>query len=115
MAAIGVRSVCASEYSMNTNRDIIKSLYRQFRRKSASLDDRHLDLLCDNIVDQNGLELDDDSIVFTSMPDNAPLKRIRLDNINGVAEFGPSVAIVLHSSIIFFNRLTHETTVNLRL
>lgn len=100
---------------MNNNHELIKSLYRRFRRKSVSLDDRHLDLLCDNIVDQNGLELDDDSIVFCSMPDNAPLKRIRLDNINGVAEFGPTVAIVMHSSIIFFNRVTHETSVNLRL
>lgn len=100
---------------MNNNHELIKSLYRRFRRKSVSLDDRHLDLLCDNIVDQNGLELYDDSIVFCSMPDNAPLKRIRLDNINGVAEFGPTVAIVMHSSIIFFNRVTHETSVNLRL
>lgn len=100
---------------MNNPDELIRSLYRRFRRKSAGLDGRHLDLLCDNIVDQNGLELDDDCIVFTTMPEDAPLRRIALDNINGVAELGPTVAIVLHSSIIFFNRLTLETTVNLRL
>lgn len=99
---------------MNSDQQLIRSLYKRFNRRSASLDDRRLDLLCDNIVDQHGLELDDDCIVFSAMEPDAPLRSIRLDNIHGVAELGDVLAIVLHSSIIFFNRRTLRTSVHLK-
>ena len=99
---------------MNSDRKLIDSLYKRFNRRSASLDDRRLDLLCDNIIDRRGLELDDDCIVFSAMEPDAPLRSIRLDHIHGVAELGDVLAIVLHSSIIFFNRRTLRTTVDLK-
>ena len=99
---------------MTGNDKLIKSLYKRFRRRSASLDLRRLDLLCDNIIDRRGLELNDDRIVFTAMPANAPLRSIRLDHIRGVAEVEQCLAIVLHSSIIFFNRSTLQISVHIK-
>lgn len=99
---------------MSGNDKLIQSLYKRFNRRNASLDERRLDLLCDNIVDQHGLELNDDSIVFTAMPNGAALRSIRLDHIRGVAEVGELLAIVLHSSIIFFNRQTLQTSVHIK-
>lgn len=96
------------------NNEIIKSLYKKFKRQPSDLDGRHLDLLCDNIVDQRGIELDDDCLVFTDMTEDAPLRRIRLDHIYGVQEIGGWLAIVLHSSILFFHPQTLQTQVHLR-
>lgn len=99
---------------MTGNDKLIKSLYKRFRRRTSSLDQRRLDLLCDNIIDRRGLELNDDRIVFSAMPANAPLRSIRLDHIRGVAEVEQYLAIVLHSSIIFFNRATLQIAVHIK-
>lgn len=99
---------------MTGNDKLIKSLYKRFRRRTSSLDQRRLDLLCDNIIDRRGLELNDDRIVFSAMPANAPLRSIRLDHIRGVAEIEQYLAIVLHSSIIFFNRTTLQIAVHIK-
>jgi len=99
---------------MNTDRQLIKSLYRRFRRRPATLDARRLDLLADFIVDGRGLELDGDRLIFTSMEPSSPFRAIPLDNIHGVADLGPLLAIVLHSSIIFLNRQTLAATVHLK-
>ncbi len=99
---------------MTGNDKLTRSLYRKFNRRKSTLDQRRLDLLCDNIIDRRGIELNDDRIIFTAMPAGAPLRSIRLDHIRGVAELGDSLAIVLHSSIIFFNRTTLQITVHLK-
>ena len=99
---------------MNGDKKLIDSLYKRFGRRSANLDDRRLDLLCDNIIDRHGLEMNDESKIFSEMEPDAPLRSIRLDNIHGVAEFGEVLAIVMHSSIIFFNRRTLRTSVHLK-
>lgn len=99
---------------MITDRQLIKTLYKRFRRRPATLDARRLDLLADFIVDGRGLELDDNRIVFTSMEPSSPFRAIPLDNIHGVADLGKLLAIVLHSCIIFLNRQTLDVTVNIK-
>lgn len=97
-----------------TDQELINSLYKRFGHQPATLDERHFDLLADYIVDGRGIELDDDIIIFTHIAGKSPLRRIPLRNINGVADLGGLLAIVLHSAIIFFNKQTLAVTVHLR-
>lgn len=99
---------------MNTDKKLIDSLYKRFRRKPETLDERGLHLLADFIVEEQGIELDEDHIVFTEMAAISPFREILLNNIHGVADLGGLLAIVMHSSIIFFNKITHEATVHIK-
>lgn len=99
---------------MNTDKKLIDSLYKKYRRKPDTLDERGLHLLADYIVDEQGLEIDDDGIVFTDMDPLSPFKVIKLDNIYGVKDMGGLLAMVMHSSIIFFNKKTHEASVHIK-
>lgn len=97
-----------------TDKNLINGLYRRFRRRPATLDGRNLRLLADFIVDERGISLQDDDLVFTETPPDAPFHKIPLENINGVADLGKLLAIVLNSSIIFFNKETLETTIHIK-
>lgn len=99
---------------MIADKKLIDSLYKRYRRRPDTLDERNLYLLADYIVDEQGLELDDDHIVFTGMDKNSPFREILLKNINGVEDLGGLLAIVLHSTIIFFNKSTHAASVHIR-
>lgn len=99
---------------MTINEELTKDLYRRFRHRSATLDGRNLHLIADFIVDDRGVTLEDDSLIFTETPPGSPFRAILLENINGVADLGKLLAIVLHSSIIFLNKETLQTSVHLR-
>lgn len=99
---------------MTTNQKVIQQLYRRFRRRPSTLDERGLHLLADYIIDEQGIELDEDRIVFTGMEPTSPFREIPLNNIHGVADLGKLLAIVFHSSIIFFNKQSHEATVHIK-
>ncbi len=99
---------------MTNDQQLIRSLYKRFSRRPSTLDERQLHLLADFIVEQRGLELDDDRLIFTEMEPLSPFREIRLDNINGVADLGKLLAIVMHSSIIFLNKETLAATVHLK-
>ena len=99
---------------MTTDSQIIKSLYKRFGRRPSTLDERCLYLLADMIVEQRGLELDGENIVFTMVDKASPFRSIPLDNINGVADLGGLLAVVLHSSIIFINKETMAASVHIR-
>lgn len=99
---------------MKADSNLTDSLYRRFRRRPESLEERGLYLLADNIIEQDGMTLDGDRLVFSEMDAASPLRSIVLDNIHGVADLGGLLAIVMHSSIIFFNKSTHETSVHLK-
>lgn len=97
-----------------TEKELTDSLYRRFRRCPETLDERHLDLLADYLVDARGVDLDDDMLVFTETPADSPLRRIPLRNVHGVADLGGRLAVVLANSIIFLDKKTLATTVNLK-
>lgn len=99
---------------MKTDQDLINSLYKRHRKRPSTLGERGLHLLADFIVEESGMELDDDKILFTEMSETSPFRAIRLDNINGVEDLGGVLAIVMHSSIIFFNKSTHEASVHIK-
>lgn len=99
---------------MTTDKQLINSLYKRFNRRPASLDERNLRLLADYIVDERGIMLEDDCLVFTGAGPASPFREILLENINGVADIGRLIAIVLNSSIIFFHKETHAISVHLR-
>lgn len=99
---------------MTTDQQLIRALYKRFSRRPSTLDERQLHLLADFIVDERGLELDDDRLVFTGMAAMSPFREIPLDHINGVADLGKLLAIVLHSSIIFLNKETLAASVHLK-
>lgn len=99
---------------MIADKKLTDSLYRRFRRRPRTLDERCLNLLADFIVEERGIELDEDRLIFTGMDKMSPFREILLNNINGVVDLGVLLAIVMHSSIIFFNKTTLEATIHIK-
>lgn len=97
-----------------TDQKLISELYRRFKRRPETLDQRNLRLLADYIVEERGVALRDDSLVFTEMPASSPFREIRLAHIHGVADLGNLLAIVLNASIIFMHKTSLETSVHLK-
>lgn len=99
---------------MDISSDLIDGLYKRFPRRPATLDERNLRLLADYIVEDRGVSLCDDRIVFTEMSADSPFREILLENIHGVADLGNMLAVVLHSSIIFLDCRTLEAFVHVK-
>ncbi len=99
---------------MEISSNLIDSLYKRFPRRPATLDERNLRLLADYIVEDRGVSLCDDRLVFTEMSPDSSFREILLENIHGVADLGHMLAVVLHSSIIFLDCRTFEAFVHLK-
>lgn len=99
---------------MDISSNLIDSLYKRFSRRPATLDERNLRLLADYIVEDRGVSLCDDRLVFTEMSSDSPFREILLENIHGVADLGRMLAVVLHSSIIFLDCRTLEAFVHVK-
>lgn len=95
-------------------KDTIKKLYKQFRHRPRSLQDRNLSLLVDYALDTDALDMDGEKLVFTHMEPSSPFREIDLERVNGVADLPDSIAVVLANSIIFINKKDLSTTAHIR-
>lgn len=99
---------------MPVTESVILELYKRFSKRPATLDARNLCLLADFIVEDKGVSLEEDSLVFTETPPGSPFREIPFENVHGVADLSNLLAIVLHSSIIFLNKKTLQTSVHIK-
>lgn len=99
---------------MATEADIVKELYRRFRRQPKRLEERNLSLLVDYALDTDALDMDGERLVFCRMHPCSPFREIELQRVHGVAELADSVAVVLPNSIIFINKADLSTRAHIK-
>lgn len=98
---------------MITN-DTIANLYTTFATEPALFEDRGLTRLMDYAFDTEAIDFDGDSLVFTTMDPDSPLRKVEIERIHGAKEIEDYLAVVLANSIIFLNRRDFSTFVHLK-
>lgn len=82
---------------------VIDEVYRRYRKRPAGTDELDISTLFECAGDNHGISINEREIVIDSIDELSPFHRIELDRIHGIVRFEKTVAIVLHSSIIFLN------------
>lgn len=97
------------------NKDVIKTLYRQYARPPKSPDELDIGLLFDTAIDNHGIFIDEDALYIGSVDPSSPFSTIPLRNINALVNFETQLAVVLHSAIIFLHKEKPEVNIHLKL
>lgn len=95
-------------------REAIKEVYKKYRKKPKSVDDLEVRLLFDSIAEVHNLEIVDEKIVIGSIDEKSLFHKISLKRVYGIVNFEETVAIVLHSSILFLNKLEPQVSIHLK-
>lgn len=104
--------VLSKSYDM-ISENIIKSLYRQYPRRPKSIDELNFPLLFENAHVDHAIAIDGDTLVINSLSPSSPFHRIPVRGIHAIVDFDESVAIVLHSSILFISKVDGQVNVHI--
>ncbi len=96
-------------------KEVIDSIYKQYKSRPSSPDTLNLGLLFQYAIDNHAIFVDDGNLVIDSVSPDSPFHTIPLSNIHEIVEFENSIAVVLHSSIIFLNKHDDAVHVHLRM
>lgn len=97
------------------NKKVIDTLYKRYDKRPSSPDDLDIALLFEGVHPMHNIVIDGDEIVINSIPADSPFHRIPLRGVHAIVEFEESVAIVLHSSIIFLSKMESEHPVSVHI
>lgn len=97
-------------------RDLIKTLYKKYKKAPKSVDLLNLALLFDFAAKHHSIKINPDTEELTigSIDPSSPFHTISIKRINAIVPFEEWVAIVMHSSIIFLNRKKPEVAVDIK-
>ena len=97
-------------------KQVINTLYKKYRKLPKSPDCLDFALLFDYVVEHHNItiDLENDCLIINSLEPTSIFHRIPLSRIHAIVPFEEWVAIVLHSSIVFLNRLSPKVAVDLR-
>lgn len=100
---------------MITN-EVIKTLYKQYPKRPKSADYLDMALLFDSVgmMHEITVDLDTNDLIIGSIDAKSIFHRINLGHIHAIVPFEEWTAIVLHSSIIFLNKLSTKVSIHLK-
>ncbi|MBO4994591.1 MAG: hypothetical protein J6C78_01330 [Muribaculaceae bacterium] len=95
---------------------VIESIYKKYSKRPDSPDELDIPLLFEYLIEPHKMRIDDDfNLIIGSIDPNSPFHIIDLNKVHGIVEFDNSVAIVLHSSIIFLNKHDKQSHIHIKL
>lgn len=92
----------------------IDAIYRKFGKRPASPDELDIPLLFEKLPEETGIEVVGNDLVIGSLPPASPFRIIPVSHIHAIIEFDESIAIVLHSTILFLSKETGTLHVHLK-
>ncbi len=97
-------------------RENIERIYASYPHRPESIDMLDLALLFDNASEYHGVYIDPDSrqLIISSIDAQSPFHAIPLNVIHAIIPFEEWLAVVLGASIIFLNRTSSETAIDIR-
>lgn len=93
---------------------MIKEVYKKYHKKPKSVDCINVSLLFGDEMQMHDIEIVDDDIVINSLEPSSLFHKIALQRVYGIEEFEKSVAIVLHSSMIFLKKGAKDVAVHIK-
>lgn len=85
-------------------KEVIKEVYKKYRKKPKSIDRLDVALLRGKVGETHGIEIVDNKIVINSLAPSSLFNKISLSRVHGIVNFEKTIAIVLHSSILFLDK-----------
>lgn len=95
-------------------KEVIKEIYRKYRKKPKGIDELDVGLLFDRVADVHGLTIEEEKIVLRSIEEKSFFRTIALSRVYGIVNFEETVGIVLHSSIIFLSKKEPKVNVHIK-
>lgn len=95
-------------------KEVIDEIYRKYDKRPPTPFDLNLSLLFEYAVDNHAINLDEEKVVINSIAPDSIFHSIDLRNIHEIVEFEESIAIVLHSSIIFLNKFDNKSYIHIK-
>ncbi len=97
-------------------KEVIKTLYKKYPRRCKSIDDLDIAMLFETVGAMHDISIDPetDKLIIGSMDPKSIFRKIPLAHVHAFVPFEEWTAIVLHSSIIFLNRLKPTVSVHLK-
>ena len=95
-------------------KEVIKEVYRKYRKKPKSIDCLQVGLLFDAVGETHDIEIVDDKIVINSVESTSLFHKIALSRVYGIVNFEKTIAIVLHSSILFLDKNEPKQSVHIK-
>ncbi len=95
-------------------KEVIKEVYKKYRKKPRSIDCLDVALLFDSVGETHGIEIIDEKIVINSIESTSLFHQISLSRVHGIVNFEKTIAIVLHSSIIFLDKYEPKQNVHIK-
>lgn len=92
---------------------VIDSLYKKYNSRPDSVFDLDLSLLFDYLIENHGIELNEESLIINSVSPDSPFHIIPLRHIHAIVEFADDIAVILPTSIIFLRK--HDASVNIHI
>ncbi len=96
-------------------KQVIKTLYKQFKRPPKTPDELNIALLFDYAMDNHGIFIDENNLYIGSVDPSSPFATIELKRVHEIVEFEKVIAIVLPTSIVFLNKENSDVQIHLRL
>lgn len=92
----------------------IDAIYRKFSKRPVSPDELDIPLLFEKLPEETGIEVSGNDLIIGSLPPASPFRSIPVSHIHAIIEFDESVAIVLHSSILFISKENGTVHIHLK-
>lgn len=96
------------------NSETISALYSEFATAPELFEDRGLTRLMDYALDTDAIDFDGDALVFNTIDDSSPLRRVEIERIHGARELEGYLAVVLPSAIIFIDRRDFSAMIHIK-
>lgn len=93
---------------------VIDAIYRKFRNRPASPDELNIPLLFEKLPEETKIEVDGGDLVINSVDPMSPFHRIPVSHIHAIIDFDETVAIVLHSAIVFLSKDNGAMSVHIK-
>ncbi len=97
-------------------KEVIQTLYKKYPHRAKSEDCLDIALLFDSVGTLHDINVDIETgkIIIGSLDEKSIFHSIPLAHIHAIVPFEEWTAIVLHSSIIFLNKLNTKVSIHLK-
>lgn len=100
-------------YPMITNK-AISEIYKKYSRRPKSIDELNIALLFEAAHKDHAISVEGNNLIINSQESWSPFHTISLDRVHAILDFDKTVAVVLHSSIIFISKESDAVHIHLK-
>lgn len=96
------------------SKEAIDYLYKKTKRPKEGFSETFLTQISEKCSKYHKLQFNDGYMIIGALEEYNPFRKIKISAIRGIVELDVVIAVVLNTSIIFFNNHTGKIDINIR-